>query len=256
MTTMHSSVLSSHPGHGSEHIAVGEPLRWVSQGLHDFRRVPGLGIAYGVMVTVMGWVVFALGNHPYFIAAAVSGFLLLGPILGAGLIEASRAMAAGETPTFETSLQGLKRNLPALERFSFILLAIAAAWLVISTVVLSATMGPIAPSVELSLWDNALRMMSSGQWFAWAAIGGVLAVVSFAVSVIGVPLILDQDASAGDAVRGSLQAVARHPVACAGWALVIVLLTAVGIATALAGLIVIYPVLGHASWHAYQALRD
>jgi len=255
MTTLHSSGLSSHPGHGAEHIAIGEPLRWVSQGLRDFRRVPAVGIPYGLMVTVMGWLVFALGNHPYFIAAAVSGFLLLGPILGAGLIEASRAMAAGETPTFETSLRGLNRNRAALERFAVVLLAIAAAWLVISAGVLRATLGPIAPGIEQSLWDNALRMMSSGQWFAWAAIGGVMAVLSFAISVIAVPLILDQNASAGGAVRGSLQAVARHPVACAEWALVIVLLTAIGILTALVGLIVIYPVLGHASWHAYQALR-
>lgn len=255
MTTFHSNALSSHPGHGAEHIAMGEPLHWVSQGLHDFRRVPGVGIAYGLMVTVLGWLVFALGTHPYFIAAAVSGFLLLGPILGAGLIEASRAMAAGETPTFETSLRGLTRNRSALERFAVVLLAIAAAWLVISTGVLSATLGPIAPNVTQSLWDNSLRMMSPEQWLAWAAIGGVLAVLSFAISVIAVPLILDQNVSAGDAVRGSLHAVARHPVACAEWALVIVLLSAVGIATALVGLIVIYPMLGHASWHAYQALR-
>lgn len=255
MTTMHSSALPSHPGRGAAHIALGEPLRWVARGLGDFRRVPAVGTAYGLMLTVMGWLVFALGNHPYFIAAAVSGFLLLGPILGAGLIEASRAMAAGETPTFETSLRGLNRNPSALERFALVLLAIAAAWLAISAGILSATLGPIAPNIEQSLWDNALRMMSSGQWFAWAAIGGVLAVLSFAISVIAVPLILDQGAGAGDAVRGSLQAVARHPLTSVEWALVIVLLTAVGIATALIGLIVIYPVLGHASWHAYQALR-
>ena len=57
-------------------------------------------------------------------------------------------------------------------------------------------------------------------------------------------------------MRGSLRAVAHHPIACAEWALLIVLLAALGLATALLGLIVIYPVLGHASWHAYQALRN
>lgn len=255
MMTMHSGALPSHPGHGAEHIALGEPLRWVSHGLRDFRRAPSVGLAYGLMVTLMGWMVFALGSHPYFLAAAVSGFLLLGPIVGAGLIQASRAMQAGKTPTFETSLRGLSRNRSALEQFAVILLAIAAVWLAVSTWVLSVTLGPIAPNVEQSLWDNALRMMSSGQWFAWAAIGGVLAVLSFSISVIAVPLILDQDASPGDAMRGSLRAVARHPVASAEWALLILLLMAVGLVTALVALIVIFPVLGHASWHAYQALR-
>ena len=253
MTTMHPGVLASHPGH--EHIAAREPLRWVVQGVRDFRRAPPVGAAYGFMVTAMGWLVFALGNHPYFIAAAISGFLLLGPILGAGLIEAARVMSAGGEPTFEVSLRGLQDNRTALGNFALVLLAIAAVWLIASTVVLSATLGPLAPTVERSLWDDALGMLSSGQWLAWVAIGGVLAVLSFAISIIAVPLILDQDMSAGEAMRGSLDAVIRHPLASAGWALLIVLLTAVGIATALLGLIVIYPVLGYASWHAYQALR-
>jgi len=254
MATMHPGALPSHPIHG--HIGLGEPLRWVAQGLHDFRRAPGLGLAYGLMVTALGWVVFSLGNHPYFIAAAVSGFLLVGPVLGAGLIEASRALEAGERPTFDTSLRGLTRNAPNLRLLAVVLLAIAAAWLAASAWVLTATLGAIAPSVEQTLWDNALMRMSPGQWLAWAVIGGVLAVLSFSISVIAVPLILDRNASAGEAVRGSLHAVARHPVACAEWALVIVLLTVVGFATLLVGLIVIYPVLGHASWHAYRALGE
>ena len=97
--------------------------------------------------------------------------------------------------------------------------------------------------------------MSSRQLFAWLAIGGVLAVLTFSISVISVPLILDGQASAVEAMRGSLRAVSRHPLACVTWAFLIVLLTAIGFATALIGLIVIYPVLGHASWHAYRALQ-
>lgn len=256
MATLHPGSLPSHPAHGGSHLSLADPLRWLSHGVQDFRRAPGVGLVYGLMVTVMGWLVLALGNHPYFIAAAVSGFLLLGPILGAGLIEASRAMDAGDTPTFDASLRGLGRNRSALERFAMILLGLAATWLVVSTWVLSASLGGIAPNVERTLWDSALPMMSASQWAAWATIGGVLAVLSFSISVIAVPLILDRNASAADAMRGSLRAVARHPVACTVWALVIAASTAVGIATALVGLVVIYPVLGHASWHAYRALQE
>lgn len=253
---------TAHPGsfhphqHHADQIATSEPLRWLSLGLRDFRRAPSVGIAYGLMVALLGWLVFALGNHPYFIAAAVSGFVLVGPILGAGLIEASRAMEAGEKPTFDSSLRGLNRNRSSLERFAVTLLVIAAAWLALSTSALVMAQGPIAPSVEQALWDSAWQLMSSGQWLAWAIIGGVLALITFAISVIAVPLILDQQATASDAMRGSLRAVARHPVASAAWAILIVALTAIGIATALIGLIVIYPVLGHASWHAYRALRS
>lgn len=256
MMTLHSRALPSHPGRGAAHIAPGEPLRWLSNGLRDFRNMPKVGLAYGSMVVVMGWLVFALGNHPYFVAAAMSGFLLLGPILGAGLIEASRAAEAGQSPTFDSSLRGLNRNRAALERLAMALLALAAVWLVASTWVLNATLGPLAPSVEQSLWDSTLRTMSSGQWVAWAMIGTVLAIASFAISVIAVPLILDQEATTGEAIRGSLRTVARHPFASAEWALLIAVLTAFGISTALVALVVIYPVLGHASWHAYKALRQ
>lgn len=255
MTTLHSGAMPSQPGHGTSHIALGEPLRWLSLGLRDVRRIPFVSLAYGLMVTLMGWLVFALGNHPYFIAAAMTGFLLLGPILGAGLVEASRAIEAGETPTFDASLRGLAPHRSALERFALVMLSLAAAWLLLSAWVLNAALGPIAPNVEMSLWDDSLRMMSSGQWGAWALIGGALAVVCFSISVIAVPLILDQEATASEAMRGSLRAVANHPLACAEWALLIALLITVGLVTALVGLILIYPVLGHASWHAYQALR-
>lgn len=254
--TLHSGALRTHPDHGASHIAPGEPFQWLANGISDFRHTPTVGLMYGLMVAVMGWLAFTLGNHPYFIAAAATGFLLLGPILGAGLVETSRAISNGETPTFDTSLRGLGPHRGDLEQFALVLLVLAAAWFLVSGWVLNATMGPIAPNVELSLWDSALAMMSSGQWLAWAIIGGVLAVLSFAVSVITVPAILDRDMGASEAIRTSLRAVARHPLACAEWALIIVLLTAIGIATALVGLVVIYPVLGHASWHAYQALRD
>lgn len=252
MRTTHSS---SMPSQQADHTSLLEPLRWLSLGWRDFRRARSVALAYGLMVTLLGWLIFALGSHPYFIAAAVSGFLLLGPILGAGLIEASRALEAGGTPTFDRSLRDLDRNGASLARFALALLVIAVVWLTLSTLLLSAAMGPITPGVEQTLWDSTLRLMSTGQVLAWAAIGGVLAVISFCVSVIAVPLIIDKQASAGEAMRGSLQAVARHPLACASWALLIVLLTAVGFATALFGFIVIYPLLGHASWHAYRALR-
>jgi uncharacterized membrane protein len=253
MTTLHSGPMRSH--HRAD-VEEAEPLNWLSLGLRDFRRAPRVGIAYGLMVTVLGWIILALGNHPYFIAAAVSGFLLLGPVLGAGLIESSRLLEQGSKPSFEASLRGLDRNRPALARFAFALLLLAALWLTVSTALLIAALGPIAPRLDQTVWDSALRFMSSRQLLAWAATGAVLAALSFSVSLISVPLILDRQASASEAMRGSLRALTRHPVASLGWATLILLATAVGFATALLGFIVIYPVLGHASWHAYKALRS
>jgi uncharacterized membrane protein len=132
---------------------------------------------------------------------------------------------------------------------------LAVVWLSISTALLVTWIGPIAPTLAQSLWDGSLGYMSAGQLFAWAAMGGVLAVFCFSLTVIAVPLILDRQASVQEAMRGSLTAVARAPGACAVWALLIAGLSALGFATALLGFIVIYPLLGFASWHAYRGLR-
>jgi uncharacterized membrane protein len=245
----------SLPVHRTDSLALDQPLRWLSLGWRDLRRAPRVGLAYGAMVTLMGWLTFALGNHPYFIAAAVSGFLLVGPIFGAGLIQSSRLLESGKHPTFENSLSGLDPGRAALTRLALVLLAIAVAWLLVSTTLLVAAIGPIAPTAAQALWDGTLRYLSGSQLLAWLAIGGVLAVLCFCLSVIAVPLILDRQASAGDAMRGSLRAVSRHPGACAAWAVLIGLLTMLGFATALIGFVVIYPLLGFASWHAYRALQ-
>lgn len=235
--------------------ALAEPLHWLSLGWRDFRRAPGVGLAYGLMVTIMGWLTFTLGNHPYFIAAAISGFLLVGPILGAGLIQAARILETGRNASFDGSLSGLERNRFALLRFALILLTIAVLWLALSTSLLMAAIGPLAPTLRQALWDNALGYMTSGQLLVWAGIGGILALVAFSISVISVPLILDRHVSAGEAIRGSLRAVARSPGTCAVWALLIAGLSALGFATFLVGFIVIYPLLGFASWQAYRGLQ-
>src|SRR5687768_379744 len=120
---MYARPTSSHHEAGAGALA--EPLHWLSLGWRDFRRAPGVALAYGLMVTVMGWLTFTLGNHPYFIAAAISGFLLVGPILGAGLIQAARILETGRHPNFDSSLSGLERNRFALLRFALILLTIA-----------------------------------------------------------------------------------------------------------------------------------
>jgi uncharacterized membrane protein len=82
----------------------------------------------------------------------------------------------------------------------------------------------------------------------------VLAVIVFAVSVVSVPLIIDRHATASDAIRASLRATVRNLPAMLVWAALIVVLTALGFATLLAGMIIVAPLLGYATWHAYRDL--
>jgi uncharacterized membrane protein len=88
----------------------------------------------------------------------------------------------------------------------------------------------------------------------WLALGAVLAAPVFASSVVAIPLLLDRRVGILGAVFTSWRVVMEHPAPMALWAGLILLLTGLGMATMLVGLIVVVPWLAHASWHAYRDL--
>jgi uncharacterized membrane protein len=103
---------------------------------------------------------------------------------------------------------------------------------------------------------QALLYTSQGQHLltAGSLIGAGVAVIAFALSVVSVPLLLDRPIDAVSAMATSLQAVRRNPAVMALWAVLIVALMAAGFATALVGLVLVFPFIGHASWHAFEDL--
>jgi uncharacterized membrane protein len=85
-------------------------------------------------------------------------------------------------------------------------------------------------------------------------IGTVLAITVFVTSAVSVPLIIDRDQDPLSAIRTSARVVVRNWPAMSLWAALIVILTAVGVATFGVGLVVLFPVLGYATWHSYRDL--
>jgi uncharacterized membrane protein len=90
----------------------------------------------------------------------------------------------------------------------------------------------------------------------WLGVGGLMAAPMFASSVIAMPLLLDRRVSVMQAVLSSWQAVLVNPVPMALWASIIMVFTLLGMGALLLGLILVIPILGHASWHAYRDLVD
>jgi uncharacterized membrane protein len=96
----------------------------------------------------------------------------------------------------------------------------------------------------------------SNLFLVWMSFGGVVAALVFAASAVSVPLLLDRQVDLLTAVLTSMQTVGANPFVMAWWAVLIMIGTTLGIATLLLGLIVVVPVLGHATWHAYVDLVD
>lgn len=236
-------------------VAVFRPLTWLGRGAVDLIRCWPANAAHGLLMVALGWVlVLMLGNHPYFVAAAASGFLLLAPIMTTGLCELSRRRAAREPVTFDASLEAIAVNWHALFRFGCVLAAIAVLWFVLSEVLLKSIFNVPAPDVAETYWRGFLDTSNRDQLVSYVATGGVLACLVFLLSVVTVPLVIDRHASAGEAMRVSIRVVAANPMAMLLWAALIVLLMAIGFGTVLFGMIILIPLVGHGTWHAYRDL--
>jgi len=234
-------------------VPIGRSVEWLNRGWDDLKQIGGPGIAHGALIAILGGVLLMLGStHFYLTAAAVTGYLLVGPVMTTGVCELARRRANGEALGFDESLQGLSRNADGLTHFGGVLASIALVWFILSAILLQSVLGASLPSLAVALWGGPA--MSAGQILGYIACGGVLAAFVFSVSVVAVPLIIDRHASATDAMRASLQATLTNLPAMLVWALLIVGLTAIGFLTFLVGMVIIAPLLGYATWHAYRDL--
>ncbi len=86
-------------------------------------------------------------------------------------------------------------------------------------------------------------------------VGGLFAAFAFAISVFSIPMLLDRRTDALTAMGTSMAMVWNNIVPMIAWGAIVLVLFIVSIATLLIGLIVIFPLLGHATWHAYRAMR-
>lgn len=240
-----------------QHVALLRPFNWLTLAWQDFTHHPTVSLSHGLIVTGLMFITLLITSvHVYIIAAAISGFMLIGPILSAGLCELSRQREQGKTVSFDSSVQGLRQNQGSLAQFAAILLGVSLLWFLLSGLVLLATTDVAVPSLQQLLWGNIFDAITTSQLLIYMLIGSLLASLVFIISVVSVPAIIDNNLSPIDAMAVSTKVIFENLPTMLFWAGLIVLLTAIGFATYLIGMIVIYPLLSHATWHAYRDLVD
>lgn len=237
-------------------VPLSRPFIWLSEGWDDLLHHRSASLAYGFLVSALGALILAYGRHPFFLAAACLGFLLVGPILAAGLCELSRCRDHGEVADFPSSLLPLRRNRSSLLGVAETLALLALAWFALSAYLHLTLVGSIAPSLSSTMWGDFTEHVSNSQLTAYAAIGLVLAAVVFALSVVTVPMIVERHVDANTAMRMSLRVTVRDFPAMLIWAALIAGLIVLGFVTGLLGMVVIFPLLGHATWRAYKELVE
>ncbi len=234
-------------------VPASRPFTWLARGWADMRKNWGASLGYGGLIVGLGWTVLIFcGTHPYYVAAAFSGFLLGAPIISAGFAEMSRRYDAGEPATFDDSLSAFARRPGSLFAFGGILAAFAVVWFAVSAVMLETVFHVAAPSMRETLYRGFIDQMNREQVEAYFTVGGSLAALVFVLSVVSVPLIIDKGAGAGQAMAASLHAAFSNIPAMIVWSALILVLTVIGYAPLLLGLVIVGPLLGHATWHAYR----
>jgi uncharacterized membrane protein len=235
-------------------VAMHQPVQWLARGWDDLRQIGSAGLAHGALIAILGGVLLMLGStHLYLTAAAITGYLLVGPIMTTGLCELARRRETREPLGFDESLQALTRNPEGLMHFGGVLALIALLWFVLSAILLESAFSASVPSLAVALWGGSATF-SLSQLLGFVGCGALLAAIVFAVSVVAVPLIIDRHARAADAIRASLRVTFSNLPAMLLWAALIVAVTAIGFLTLLVGMVIVAPLLGYATWHAYRDL--
>lgn len=238
-------------------VAAGRPLYWLRAGWRDLVAHPGPSLAYGLIVTAGGWAAVTLAApHAELFTSVIAGFVLVAPLIAAGIYELTRQVEAGAAPSFIASVKSLRRNAGSIADYGIALLLAGILWERVAAVMFALSYGGDLGSVTDFVREIFLSGKYLGVVLAWLISGGILTAVVFAVTVVGMPMVIDRNSDVVTAMITSVRAVLANIPAMTLWAGLIIGLTLLGMATMLVGLVVVMPLLGHASWYAYRDLVE
>ena len=232
---------------------------WLRAGWSDTMTNPLPSLLYGVGVFVVSifvvWLLYRL-EFDYFLFPALAGFMVLGPLIANGLYEKSRRLEAGEPVTFAAMLFVRMRSGYQALFMGALLLGLFLLWLRAAVLIYALFFGmtafpgmdEIVPMLLTTPTGWALLLVGS-------AVGALFAAFAFAISVFAVPMLLEERTDAMTALGTSMAMVWNNLAVMIAWGAIVLGLFALSVATGFLGLILVFPVLGHATLHAYSAIR-
>lgn len=234
-------------------MGLADPFRWLAAGWQDLRAAPGIAAFYGLCFWGMAVVLGAVfRNKPEYTMSFVSGCFLVGPFLAMGLYESSRRREAGLPQDLGASLTCWDKHLGSMGMLVLVLVVLELLWGRASLVVFAVFFNTGMPSTT----GVVQAIFSPQNWSfvaVYLAVGGAFAALVFATSVVSIPMILDRDTDALTAAITSIRVVAENTGVMLLWGVLIAALVAASLFAWGAGLLLVGPLLGHASWHAYRA---
>jgi len=242
---------------GVRHLAVRDLREVLRKGVADFQAcrsdVAFLAVLYPVIGLLLVWGAMNRTLLPLMFPI-MSGFALLGPVAAVGLYEMSRRREAGEAPRWADAFAVVKSpSFGAILVLGLMLFALFVVWILTAHGIYFATMGPDYPTSPGAFLRDVFG--TAGGWMMiliGCGVGFLFAVLVLATSVVSFPLLLDRDVGLPTAVITSMRVTAANPAPILAWGLIVAAGLVLGSIPFFLGLIVVMPILGHATWHLYR----
>lgn len=231
------------------------------RGFSDYLAHLPYGLFFGAIYAAGGmFIVAALSIYhmPWLIIPVAIGFPLIGPFIAVGLYEVSRRREKGLPITWGAILAEVFRQRERqLSWMAFVVLFIFWVWIYQVRLLFALFLGYKAPA-ELDALVHVILTTSQGLSFLGVGtiVGAVIATILFSVTVVAMPLLLDHDVDFVTAMITSIRAVTENPVAMLGFGVIVGASAILALVPLFLGLLVVLPVLGHATWHLYRAVIE
>jgi uncharacterized membrane protein len=231
------------------------------KGFEDFKNKPShiafLVLIYPVAIFVV--IRFSAGYEMLpLLYPLVSGYALIGPVAAVGLYEESRRRELGLDVSWRHSFAIVRsRSMIPIVAVSIVLTGVFIAWLIAALIIYQLTLGGWEPT---SIAEFARRIVGTPEGWALVIVGNCVgaffAVVAMSIGVVSFPLLLDRDVDAVTAMQTSIRAVLANPMTMTLWGLIVAGALLIGSVPVFVGLAVVWPVLGHSTWHLYRKVVE
>ncbi|PZW43045.1 putative membrane protein [Humitalea rosea] len=255
---MPSETAIAPPTSRIRHVATDRPWVWLTLGWRDMMANRAISLTIGAALVLFGWIIslllFELGIA-WAILPATAGFFIVAPLLAAPLYATSRRMEAGLPSTLADAMAACRVSGSQIAMMGALLLLIHLFWIRVAGLLFALFFGiGFAPSLArlpmaMLQSESLLPFLVVGTGFGFA-----LAAMAFALAAVSLPMLVDREISFLEAATVSIQAVMENWRAMTLWAGLIVLLTGLALVPFFLGLVVVMPLVGHATWHAYRDL--
>lgn len=239
-------------------IAVPDLLLALQNGWRDFRRAPAFGLLFSAFYVAGGLALAAVATavgRDWWLVPFVLGFPLIAPFAAVGLYEVSRRIEAGLPLDWPLVIRVVfaqrERQIPSM---AVVILLMFMFWVFVAHTIFAVFLG----TVSLVNITSSAEILATGRGLMMLLVGGLVglgfAAVLFAVTVVGLPLLMDRETDFVTAMIASVEAVRLNPLVLAIWAAFIGAALMAAMLPLFLGLFVALPVLGHATWHLYRRL--